>query len=518
MHLEKHTGENAQRANPDWAQGSPWQGYLFAVAALVIAAGARQLIDPSVGNLLPYVFFFPAIAFTAYLGGRGPALFSIFGGLILANYLFVAPRYRLNIFSSATWVSSTAFLIANPTVVFVTDRMRIERRRAERFARQAEAERHLLAAEMGERQKMEDDLRASEQKFRAVAETAGNAIYIHDGTRLVFVNPAAEAITGYSQQELLAHDMWDIVHPDFRDGVRANAAARFRGEPCPQRYEYKIMTKDGSARWLDFSANLVEFEGKRCILATAFDVTERKLAEDTLRKTEKLAATGRLAATIAHEINNPLEAVTNLLYLMRTDPHNHEKYLQMAEQELQRVAHLTKQTLGFYRESSRAVDTNLAALLNEVIAIYGARLMPRRIAVEKKLDLTCQVVAYPGELRQVLSNLVANASDAMPEGGRLLVRLRPARDPKTGTNGAMITVADNGTGMDAAVMRRIYEPFFTTKEDVGTGLGMWVTKGIVDKHGGRLRIRSRTAGPSRGTVFTLFLPHTAGNKAGEAAA
>lgn len=504
-------------ATPRWLQLSPWQGYAFAVVATLVAAAIRYLVDPALGSLLPYVFFFPAVAFTAYLGGRGPALVALFSGLIIANYFFISPRYQLNVFAHSTWLSSAAFLLANLTVVYVTDRMRIERRRAEGFARQAEAESRLLTEEVAERKKMEDELRASEQKFRAVAETAGNAIYIHDGTRLVFVNPAAEAITGYDREELLAQDIWTLVHPEFRDRVRANARARFTGQPCPQRYEYPIVAKDGSVRWLDFSANLVEFEGKLCILATAFDVTERKLTEDTLRKTEKLAATGRLAATIAHEINNPLEAVTNLLYLMRTDPQNNEKYLHMAEQELKRVAHLTKQTLGFYRESSQPTETDLAALLEEVVSIYSARLAHRRIAVEMQLDRRCRVVAYPGELRQVLSNLIANASDAMPEGGRLQMRLRAAHDPHTGAPGAMITVADNGTGMDAAVVRRIYEPFFTTKEDVGTGLGMWVTKGIVDKHQGRLRVRSATGSFGRGTVFTLFLPRSAGSKAEVAA-
>lgn len=267
--------------------------------AVLLATVARHLLNPHVGDLLPYVFYFPAIAFTAYLGGRGPALLAIVASLIIANHMFVSPRYEILVLSSSSWVGSLAFVIANLTVVVVTDMMRSERRRAESFAKEAERERERLALEMAECAKKESELRTSEEKFRAVAETAGNAIYIHDGARLVFVNPAAEGITGYTREELLANDMWGMVHPDFREQVRANARARFLGQPCPQRYEYKIIAKDGTDRWLDFSANLVEFEGKKCILATAFDVTDRKNAEDTLRKTEKLAATGRLAATIA---------------------------------------------------------------------------------------------------------------------------------------------------------------------------------------------------------------------------
>jgi PAS domain S-box-containing protein len=480
--------------------------YGLATLAVGLAAGARYILDPFIGNLLPYVFFFPAVAFSAYLGGRGPALYAIFAALTLANYLFVSASGQTFLFSSSTWMGSLAFVIANLTVVFVTDRMRSEGNRAETFAKQAGEERRRLLMEMAERRKKEDELRSSEEKFRAVAETAANAIYIHDGTRLVFVNPAAESITGYSRQDLIAGDMWDLVHPDFREQVKANAKARFLGEPCPRRYEYKIIAKDGSERWLDFSANIVEFDGKRCILASAFDVTDRKNAEDTLRKTEKLAATGRLAATIAHEINNPLEAVTNLLYLMRTDPQNQEKYLQMADQELKRVAHLTKQTLGFYRETSHPIQTKLSLLLEEVLAIYSARLAHRRIVVESEIDSDCEVVAYPGELRQVFSNLVSNAADAMADGGRLQVRLRYVSDQQSGREGVKVTVADNGCGMEPQVMRHIYEPFFTTKEDIGTGLGLWVTKGIVEKHQGRLRVRSSTGMSQHGTVFALFLP------------
>jgi len=474
-------------------------------------------MDGYFGDLLPFVFYVPAVAFAAYLGGSGPAILTMVGSLVLANYLFVHPRYELVEFTLPAVVRSIAYLLATATIVVVTEMMRRANRKAEALARLADEERRKLAEEMTERRARENELRTSEAKFRAVAETAGNAIYIHDGQRLVFVNPAAEQITGYTREELLQADMWQMVHPEWRDRVMENARKRFKGEPCPQRYEYMIVHKDGSARWLDFSANLVEFEGRKCILATAFDVTERKNAEATLRKTEKLAATGRLAATIAHEINNPLEAVTNLLYLMRTDPQNRDRYLEMAEQELKRVAHLTKQTLGFYRDTSQRVRADLATLMEEVLGIYSARLAQRRIAVETRLDRSCDLEVFPGELRQVFSNLVANAGDAMLNGGRLQVRLRRVRDHRTGLRGIRVTVADNGTGISPPVLRHMYEPFFTTKEEVGTGLGLWVTKGIVDKHDGRLRVRSST-GARHGTVFTLFLPDVSQRRAGEAAA
>lgn len=501
--------------------GLPHQGasirYGAALLALALATGGRIAMDQYFGDLLPYVLYFPAVAFAAYIGGRGPALFTVAGSLLLANFLFVQPRYVLNVFTPSAIAGSLAYLLATITIVVVTEMMRRANRDAEALAREAEEERRKLAEEVSERWAREKELRTSEEKFRAVAETAGNAIYIHDGQKLIFVNPAAEQITGYTREELLKADMWQMVHPEWRGRVMENARKRFKGEPCPQRYEYMIVHKDGTARWLDFSANLVEFEGRNCILATAFDVTDRKNAEATLRKTEKLAATGRLAATIAHEINNPLEAVTNLLYLMRTDAQNRDRYLEMAEQELKRVAHLTKQTLGFYRDTSQRVRTDISVLIEEVVGIYSARLAQRRIAVDMRLDQGCEVEVFPGELRQVFSNLVSNAADAMLDGGRLQVRLRRVHDQRTGLPGIRVTVADNGTGISPPVLRHMYEPFFTTKEEVGTGLGLWVTKGIVDKHEGRLRVRSST-GARHGTVFTLFLPEMNQSRAGEAAA
>ncbi len=247
------------------------------------------------------------------------------------------------------------------------------------------------------------------------------------------------------------------------------------------------------------------------------DASDRKRSEEALRKSEKLAATGRLAASIAHEINNPLEAVTNLLYLL----HNFcllqgpaLNYVAMAEHEVERIAEITQKTLRFYRQSTLPTRASMAELLDSVLGLYKGRLNTLNIQVEQDYDPALELFCFAGEIRQVIANLVGNAIDASSNGGRLLVRARRSRnwaDPVQ--SGVRFVVADTGAGMEPAVTERVFEAFFTTKELTGTGLGLWVSQEIIAKHGGLVHVRSRTAaqrepGQERasGTVFQLFIP------------
>jgi signal transduction histidine kinase len=233
-----------------------------------------------------------------------------------------------------------------------------------------------------------------------------------------------------------------------------------------------------------------------------------KLAEEALRKSEKLAVAGRLAASIAHEINNPLEAVTNLHYLMNTaeSMDQMKAYLKMAEQELARVSEIVVQTLKFYRQPSKPTQTSVTDILDSVVTLYHARLSYANITVEKDFDDVEHIVALGGELRQVFTNLVANALDAMRAGGKLVIRVKPARDFNHDGHrgsGVRISVADTGAGVPPEVRARLFEPFVSTKGITGTGLGLWVSSEIVRKHGGNIRVKSK---PNTGTVFSVFLP------------
>jgi signal transduction histidine kinase len=231
-------------------------------------------------------------------------------------------------------------------------------------------------------------------------------------------------------------------------------------------------------------------------------------AQDALRRSEKLAVTGRLAASIAHEINNPLEAVTNLFYLMRTNPEPNEmrRYMDDAEQELARVAEITRQTLRFYREPSHPVDTDLIGVLRSILVLYHSRLAGAGVAVHLELDSpTAAVLASPGELRQVIANIIGNAIDAMRRGGRLRIRV----SEEAAIGGALrvrLTIADTGSGIAASLLPAIFEPFVTTKGETGTGLGLWVTGEIIRRNRWNIRVRSHCGPHQSGTAFSITMP------------
>jgi len=256
--------------------------------------------------------------------------------------------------------------------------------------------------------------------------------------------------------------------------------------------------------------------------AMARDISVQRKSEEAIRRNEKLATAGRLAASMAHEINNPLEAVINLLYLARHDSRNALEYLTQAEQEVGRVARLAQQTLGFVRDTSSPASMDPAVIMDEILLLYSRKLESRHIRVTRRYRSYYPVDGYSGELRQLLANLLVNAVDAMEDGGTLQVGVAAARNRSDGREGVRITVADNGSGIPREDLRQIFEPFYTTKKDTGTGLGLWVSRGIVQKHGGSIRVRSRVqesaasstpernAGRATGTVFWIFLPQRHG--------
>ena len=229
-----------------------------------------------------------------------------------------------------------------------------------------------------------------------------------------------------------------------------------------------------------------------------------------LRENQKLITIGRLAASIAHEINNPLESVTNLLYLLGAEQGlspTVKNYLSLAQRELERVAQISRQTLNFSRETSGPIRAHVDALLEEVLSLYSRRIMEKNLRIERQYDCPVEAVVYPGEMRQVLSNLVTNAVEASLPNGRLRVRVRCTRnwsDP--GVRGIRISIGDTGSGIPTEVQRRLGEPFFTTKGQRGTGLGLWVTRSIVQRYGGEIQLRSSVASERHGTVFSIFLP------------
>jgi signal transduction histidine kinase len=249
----------------------------------------------------------------------------------------------------------------------------------------------------------------------------------------------------------------------------------------------------------------------QAITAASLEVTQQKKTELALQQTDKLAIVGRLASSIAHEINNPLESVTNLLYLAQhSDTLEQARYyIQTAEVELRRVSAITSQTLRFHKQSTSPQEINLAELVGDVLSVYQGRIANANVQVDRRSGAQRRVHCFEGEIRQVLANFINNALDAMPGGGTLCVRDRETINWRNGERGISITIADTGIGMTPETIRKIFRPFFTTKGLTGTGLGLWVTKEIVDRHRGTLKVRSSPSSAHRGTVFTLLLPFDA---------
>jgi len=314
--------------------------------------------------------------------------------------------------------------------------------------------------------------------------------------------------------ESLPHGVF-IATPDGK--VRSNRLGReMTGDAFPARLGTLQRALSGEAStetiqtedcWIRSVAAPVLLNGQ--ILggvAVNTDITQSRMQDEMLRKSEKLAAVGQLASSIAHEINNPLESITNLLYLVRNSSSMDEvqQYTKVAEQELARVSEITLQTLRFHRQQNRPTQVDPAELAAAILSLYTGRFLVRSIALETKMKPGLRLICLEGEIRQVLNNLVRNAVDATACGGRLCVRVRPGCDPR-GRAGVRVTIADSGEGISPHILDHLFEPFHTTKDVTGTGLGLWVSKGIIDKHGGTILVRTRRKAP-HGTVFSVWLP------------
>jgi PAS domain S-box-containing protein len=299
------------------------------------------------------------------------------------------------------------------------------------------------------------------------------------------------------------------------EGLRELFEQVARGEPVVNHpLEGEVVTHPGDHRyWLVSYFPVYSADGTvQAITAASLEITLQKRAERALIQTEKLAAVGRLASSIAHEINNPLEAVTNLIFLARNSVSLDEiqEHLALAERELRRISAISTQTLRFHKQSTSPQAVTAESLIDSVLSVYQGRVINSHVRVEKRLHAHQPVRCFEGEIQQVISNLVSNAIDSIPSaGGRLLLRSREGRDWTTGRLGVVITIADSGSGMSKNTLSKIFEPFFTTKGEQGTGLGMWVSKEILDRHHGKLCVRSRETRGASGTVFSMFLPFDA---------
>lgn len=368
---------------------------------------------------------------------------------------------------------------------------------------------HESQSELTLRRNTELALRQSEEFSRSIVENSADCIKVLDAEgRLVYMSaPGQRALGIEDMSSILGRhwvDFWALA--DRERAAKAIAAARKGGVGC---FEGALSVGGRTTWWSVKISPIPGVDGQaEKLIAISREITELKLAQATLIEAEKLAAAGRLAATVAHEINNPLEAVTNFIYLAKTTqglPEDVYRQLDVADQELSRVGHIAQQTLGFYKDNSHSRPVNVAELIDDVASVYERKLHYKKITLEKQTTEGLRIVARQGDLKQVLSNLLTNAIDAIGERGRIALRAREATAWQTGTRGIRITVADNGVGMSPEVQAEAFVPFFTTKSEIGTGIGLWVTRNLIERHGGFIRCRSAKA-PVPGTVMDIFLP------------
>ncbi|MFB3915093.1 MAG: nitrogen regulation protein NR(II) [Terriglobales bacterium] len=348
----------------------------------------------------------------------------------------------------------------------------------------------------------------------AIVESCDDAIVSKDLSGIVTSwNAGAERIFGYTAEEMIGRPITTVIPPELHSDEQCFLKAIQRGERI-EHFETVRVRKDGERIFVSITISPVRDAEGRIIGAAkvARDISDRKRALEALRRAEKLAATGQLASIIAHEINNPMQALANLLALIAGKTSLDEEarqFISLADAELARMSHIARQMLSFYRSSAKLVPARVDEIMQDALQLFEKRMQSKDIALKRRFEFLGQIKVFPVEIGQLCANLVGNAVEATEQCGQIQVRIRAGRDWKhPERRGVRIVVADNGCGIRQELRDRVFDPFFTTKDEKGTGLGLWVVKGIVNKHSGSIRVRSSTSRRT-GTVFSIFLPGSA---------
>ena len=376
-----------------------------------------------------------------------------------------------------------------------------------------------VSGEVAVREKLQAAL-INSQRLAAIVESSDDAIISKDLNGMVSSwNSAAERMFGYSAQEMIGQPITTIIPPELQDDEKRILATIGRGERI-EHFETVRLTKSGRRIEVSLTISPVRDEAGKVVAAAkiARDITQQKKAERALHTSERLAAVGRLAATVAHEINNPLAAVMNLVYLSKSRAVGDDvrKFLTSAEEELKRISVLTRQTLGFYRDTHWKSTASLGGIVQDLVSVFAYKARNKGIEICSEIRQAPEIYAVAGEIRQVVANLLSNSIDAVGKNGKVRIRVSAAKRWKDTELGVRLTVADSGPGIPPEARSQLFEPFFTTKKEVGTGLGLWICKNVVEKHQGSIRLRTNTTPGRSWTVFNVFLPLRAKQPASEA--
>ncbi len=458
-------------------------GYLAAVlpGAAIFLSERVHFLDRT-----PLAVSFVLIAATARTFGRGPAILAPIITALCFNYVVAVPEYTWTLRPEAL-LQTSAMLVLGLVIAYL-------------FQRQQASERNLRSANS-----------ALQERTKALIQAqqgSNSAAWSFDAsTRKTKWYEGGSELFGRSLAEITAMGSpTSMVVEEDRPKIAAAAAQTLKtGEPF--QVEFRVVWPNGEIRWLA-ATGTPTLADPSIWLGVTIDITNRKTAELALIRSEKLLVTSRLASSVSHEINNPLEAITNLVYLAKSRAVDAQTrtYLNDAEREIARIAHITNQSLRFHRQQSAPVEIDVVATLRVLMQFYESRMSDANIALSFEARHVPELLCWSSEIRQVFGNLIQNGLEAMPKGGSLRVRVRPCKDWQSGAQAVRVTVADTGNGMSMQTRKRMCEPFFTTKDGTNTGLGLWVAAEILERHGGSMKVCSSTNPQKSGTAFSVVLP------------
>lgn len=469
-------------------------GYWLAVLTVLLAFGLRLAVDPWLGDQDPYIVFVVAIAVTGLYAGVRPAILATALGTVVAYFCFVPPRYQFGFAGIDDAVGFGVYLItAVAVVLLIHARMRA--------ASQAES---ALEAHIQSEQRLHD----AQTLFRNFMDHSSACAYLRDEDgRCVYANEVAKREFGIDLDTAASQIPGAQTNFQFRDQDR-----RVLDLGHGMEFVDRAPGVGGERYWLTSKFPFVDMTGHRFVGAISFEITDRINAEEILRKTERLSAGQQMASLLAHEINNPLAALTNIVFLLNQQPlpSPAREFVGEAKEALSRINRIASMTLDFYFDEDTPAPLDVCQLVDEVVEMLRATEGFRKIQVAREFSSDTHLIASPPRIRQLIISLLTNAMESGAQTVRIRVRMgwdwhRRSR------GGVRITVADDGRGIARELRDKVFEPFVSTKGERGAGLGLWASRAVVLRNDGTIRLRSCTSGANRGTCVRLFLPTLASN-------